>query len=53
MIKYLYYQIDPKLRMPMEKVHYPTNSNIADYSKIINDISEGGADIAFASPGWA
>ena len=53
MIKYLYYQIDEKLRMPMENVHFPTNANIKDYSKIINDISEGGADIASTSPGWA
>ena len=36
MIKYLYEQIDPKLRMPMENVHFPTNANINDYSKIIN-----------------
>ena len=52
MLKYLVYQIDPKLRMPMENVHYPTNANINDYSKIINDISEGGADIISTSPGW-
>ena len=45
MIKYLYEQIDPKLRMPMENVHFPTNANINDYSKIINDVSEGGADV--------
>ena len=53
MIKYLVMQIDPKLRMPMENVHYPTNKNIGDYSKIINDITEGGADIISTSPGWA
>ena len=41
MIKYLYYQIDEKLRMPMENVHFPTNANIKDYSKIIDDITEG------------
>ncbi|MBR6793124.1 MAG: hypothetical protein IKM48_02060, partial [Clostridia bacterium] len=52
MIKYFVMQIDPKLRMPMENVHYPTNANINDYSKIINDISEGGADIISTSPGW-
>ena len=27
MLKYLVYQIDPKLRMPLENVHYPTNAN--------------------------
>ena len=52
MLKYLYYQIDPKLRMPLENVHYPTTKNIKDYSNIINDISEGGADIISTSPGW-
>lgn len=52
MLKYLVYQIDPKLRMPMENVHYPTNQNIGHYSKMITDIGEGGADICSSSPGW-
>ena len=52
MIKYLVNQIDPKLRMPMENVYYPTNKNINDYSNIINDVTEGGADIISTSPGW-
>ena len=52
MLKYLVYQIDPKLRMPMENVHYPTNGNISYYSKLINDVTEGGADIISTSPGW-
>lgn len=34
MLKYFVYQIDPKLRMPLENVHYPTNKNIADYSTV-------------------
>ena len=48
----LVYQIDPKLRMPLENVHYPTNENIGHYSKLINDVTEGGADIISTSPGW-
>ena len=36
----------------MENVHYPTTQNIGDYSKIINDVTEGGADIISTSPGW-
>ena len=52
MLKYLVNEIDPKLRMPMENVYYPTNQNINDYSKIINDVTEGGADIISTSPGW-
>lgn len=52
MLKYLVFQIDGKLRMPLENVHYPTNKNIADYSKMITDCGEGGADICSSSPGW-
>ena len=52
MLKYLVYQIDEKLRMPLENVHYPTNANINDYSKMITDCGEGGADICSSSPGW-
>ncbi len=52
MLKYLVYQIDPKLRMPLAQVHYPTNANIGHYSKMITDIGEGGADICSSSPGW-
>ena len=52
MLKYFVYQIDPKLRMPMENVHYPTNKNIDHYSDMITEIGEGGADICSSSPGW-
>lgn len=52
MLKYFVYQIDPKLRMPMENVHYPTNKNISYYSDMITDCGEGGADICSSSPGW-
>ncbi len=52
MLKYLVYQIDEKLRMPLKNVHYPTTKNIKDYSKMITDCGEGGADICSSSPGW-
>ena len=52
MLKYLVYQIDPKLRMPLSNVHYPTNKNIASYSDMITECGEGGADICSSSPGW-
>jgi 6-phosphogluconolactonase/glucosamine-6-phosphate isomerase/deaminase len=52
MLKYLVYQIDEKLRMPLSNVHYPTNKNIASYSDMITDCGEGGADICSSSPGW-
>ena len=38
--------------MSLENVHYPTTKNIADYSKMITDCGEGGADICSSSPGW-
>ena len=52
MLKYLVFQIDEKLRMPMENVHYPTTKNINSYSDMITDCGEGGADICSSSPGW-
>lgn len=52
MLKYLVYQIDEKLRMPMKNVHYPTTKNINSYSDMITDCGEGGADICSSSPGW-
>lgn len=53
MLNCFVYQIDEKLRMPMENVFYPTNENIKDYSKLINETGEGGADVCYSSPGWA
>ncbi len=53
MLHSLVYQIDENLRMPMENVFYPTNDNIKDYSKMIAETGEGGADVCYSSPGWA
>lgn len=52
MLKYLVYGIDEKLRMPLSQVHFPTNKNINDYSDMITECGEGGADICSSSPGW-
>ena len=52
MLKYLVYQIEEKVRMPLENVHYPTHKNISVYSKMITECGEGGADICSSSPGW-
>ena len=52
MLKYFVFQIDEKLRMPLANVHYPTNKNIADYSSMITECGEGGADVCYSSPGW-
>ena len=53
LLNYFVYRIDEKLRMPMDHVFYPTNENIKDYSRIITETGEGGADVAYTSPGWA
>ncbi|NLC40835.1 MAG: hypothetical protein GX763_07975 [Clostridiaceae bacterium] len=52
-LKYFVNQIDEDLRMPMENVIYPTNENKNDYSKIIEDRGNGGADVFYGGPGWA
>lgn len=52
MLKYFVYQIDKDLRLPLSNVFYPTNKNIKDYSKMITETGEGGADVCYSSPGW-
>ncbi len=52
-LKYFYNKIDPKLRMPEAQFCYPTTENIKDYSKMISDAGDGGADICYSGPGWA
>lgn len=52
-LKYFINKINPELRPPEKNVFYPTNENIADYSKIMADIGEGGADTMYSGPGWA
>ncbi len=52
-IKYFYGNIDPELRMPRENCVAPANANIKDYSKMIADRGDGGADICYSGPGWA
>lgn len=52
-LKYFINRIDPGLRPPRENVHYPTTENIDDYSRMIADIGEGGADVIYSGPGWA
>ncbi len=50
---YFYGKIREDLRMPLEQIHYFTNENINDYSKMICEVGEGGADICYSGPGWA
>ncbi len=52
-LKYFRGMIREDLRMPLEQIHYPTTENINDYSKMITECGEGGADICYSGPGWA
>jgi 6-phosphogluconolactonase/glucosamine-6-phosphate isomerase/deaminase len=52
-LKYFYGKIDPKLRMKRENCCAPTTENIGDYSKLIAECGDGGADICYSGPGWA
>lgn len=52
-MKYFYGMIDPELRMPESNIFYPTNENIDDYSKLLTECGEGGADVVYSGPGWA
>lgn len=52
-LKYFRGKIREDLRMPLEQIHYPTTENIQDYSKMITECGEGGADICYSGPGWA
>jgi len=51
-IKYFYGKIDPDLRMKRENCNAPTTANIKDYSKLITECGNGGADICYSGPGW-
>lgn len=50
MLKYLYYEIDEKLRPSRTQFVGFTNKNLNDYSKMIRD--QGGADVCYSGPGW-
>ncbi len=52
-LKYFIHHIREDLRPPESNVHYPTTANIADYSKMITETGEGGADTCYSGPGWA
>ena len=49
--RFFYNEIDPELRPKLENIHYPTNENIAVYSKMLQD--EGEADITYSGCGWS
>jgi glucosamine-6-phosphate deaminase len=48
--KYFYSELDPVLRPPESQIVGPTNANIGDYQKMIDDA--GGCDVCYSGPGW-
>ena len=52
-MKYFYGKIREDLRMPIEQMHYFTTENVKDYSKMIAECGDGGADVCYSGPGWA
>lgn len=52
-VKYFYGKIHTDLRMKRENCCAPTTENIKDYSKLITECGNGGADICYSGPGWA
>ncbi len=46
-----YYRIDDNLRPPEDQVNFPTDKNINDYGKMIEDV--GGADVCYGGIGWS
>ncbi len=48
--KYLYFEIDEKLRPAEEQIHAPQTKIIDDYGKMLTDL--GGADACYSGPGW-
>jgi glucosamine-6-phosphate deaminase len=52
-LKYFISRIREDLRPPEKNVFYPTTQNIKDYSKLICEKGDGGADTIYSGPGWA
>ena len=49
--KYFYHELDESIRPPESQIHAPSNANLADYQKMMDDL--GGCDICYTGPGWA
>jgi hypothetical protein len=48
--RYFYRELDSTLRPPVSQIVGPTNANIDDYQKMIDDA--GGCDVCYSGPGW-
>ena len=51
MKNYFYARIDPELRPPEDHIQGPTNGNLDDYGRMIEDL--GGADVCYGGIGWS
>lgn len=51
-LKSFYEKLRPELRPPVEQMHYFTTENCRDYSKILEQVGEGGADVCYSATGW-
>ena len=50
-MRFFWNELKPELRPQWENIHYPTNENIDDYSKMIEDAGE--ADVIYSACGWS
>ena len=51
MLNNFYYTLDEDLRPPRDNIQGPSNKNIKDYGKMIEDL--GGADVCYGGIGWS
>ncbi len=47
-----YGNLRPELRPAEDHFHYFTTENYKDYSKIIDEVGDGGADVCYSATGW-
>ena len=50
-MRYFYDRLNPELRMPMEQIHFWTDTNIETYSDELAAL--GGADVAYTAISWS
>ncbi len=51
--KYFYSRLRDELKPKEDQVHFLTTENVEDYSKMIEETGDGGADICYSYVGWA
>lgn len=51
-LREFYLSFREDLRPKLEQIHYYTNENIGYYSDLLDDVSEGGADLIISATGW-